>query len=144
MIEAFTKRWFERNHMVREQFEAAFPDSYTDILKAVVTMLHDEDEYNSPDPKRIHEIDEGDYQGTLVYVIGCTGYQPSTYWYVKVYYGSCSGCDTLERIREDATDWEDNWNERVDDQRKKEGVDQLMTLALHIVQGLKEMGEDEV
>lgn len=143
MIEEFTKKWFAKNHLVRQKFEEKFPDDYDDIVKAVVTMLHDEDEYNTPDPKRIHKIDDGDYQGTLVYVIGKTGCQPGTYWYVKVYYGSCSGCDTLEHIRDTATDWEENWNERVDDQRKKEGVDQLMTLALHIVQGLKEMGDDD-
>ena len=143
MIEKFTKRWFERNHLIRAQFEAKFPNSYSDIVEAVVTMLHDEDDYGTPDPKRIYEIDDGDYQGTLVFVIAEDGYQPSTYWYVKVYYGSCSGCDTLEHIRSEATDWEDEWNDRVDDDRKKAGVDQLMTLALHIVQGLKEMGEDE-
>jgi len=50
MIEQFTKRWFDRNQMVREQFEANLPTSYTDIVKAVVTMLHDEDDYCSIDP----------------------------------------------------------------------------------------------
>mgnify|MGYP003348214952 CR=1 FL=1 len=98
MIEQFTKRWFSHNHIVREQFEKELPHSYSDIVEAVITMLHDEDEYASIDPERIHKIDDGNYQGTLVYVIGESGYQPSTYWYVKVEYGSCSGCDTLENI----------------------------------------------
>lgn len=142
MIEEFTKKWFAKNHLVRQKFEAKFPDDYDDIVKAVVEMLFDGDDYYG-DPPRLHKIDDGHYQGTLVYVISEPGYQPSTYWYVKVYYGSCSGCDTLEHIRDTATDWEDDWNDRVDDQRKKEGVDQLMTLALHIVQGLKEMGDDD-
>ena len=26
------------------------------------------------------------------------GYQPSDYWYVRVSYGSCCGCDTLQSI----------------------------------------------
>ena len=140
MIEEFTKRWFERNHLVREQFEKEIPDSYKDIVKAVVTMLHDEEKYESIDPERIHEIDDGDYQGTLLYVIGETSYQPDTYWYVKVGYGSCSGCDTLEAITSG------EWGLETEEEKqawKKEAVDQLMTLALHIVQGLKKMGDDE-
>ena len=141
MIEEFTKRWFSHNHLVREQFEKEIPSSYSDIVKAVVTMLHDEDDYGSIDPKRIHSIDDGDYQGTLLYVIGASGYQPSDYWYVKVGYGSCSGCDTLQAI----TDGE--WSCDTDEEKaawKKETVDKLMTLALHIVQGLKKMGEEAV
>ena len=60
MIEQFTKRWFSHNHIVRERFEKALPNSYLQIVEAVVTMLHDEDQYDSPDPERIVEIDHGD------------------------------------------------------------------------------------
>ena len=141
MIEQFTKRWFSHNHIVREQFEKELPHSYSQIVEAVVTMLHDEDEYASIDPKRIHEINDGDYQGTLVYVIGASGYQPSTYWYVKVEYGSCSGCDTLENIL--SGDWGHETQEEAD-AWKKNAINNLMTLALHIVQGLKQMGEESV
>lgn len=143
MIEKFTKDWFEKNHLVREQFEKELPNNYKDIVKAVVTMLHNEDDYWSIDPERIHEIDDGDYQGTLVYVIGASGYQPSTYWYVKVGYGSCSGCDTLQSILSDSYSWGED-DQTIIDENKKEAVDKLMTLALHIVQGLKEMGEEVV
>ena len=141
MIEKFTKRWFERNHEVRAKFEAQIPNHYTDIVKAVVEMLHDEGEYGSIDPNCIHVIDDGDYQGTLLYVIGDSGYQPSNYWYVKIGYGSCSACDTLQAITEG------NWGHESEEEAqawKKQAVDQLMTLALHIVQGLKLMGEEEV
>ena len=140
MIEEFTKRWFFHNHIVREQFEKEIPNSYSDIVKAVVTMLHNEDKYDSPDPKRIHEIDDGDYQGTLVYVIGASGYQPYTYWYVKVSYGSCSGCDTLQDITSGQWMW-DTEEEKL--AGNKEMIDKLMTLALHIIQGLKQMGDEE-
>lgn len=141
MIEKFTKRWFERNHEVRSKFEEKIPNHYTDIVASVVEMLHDEDEYGSIDPNRIHKIDDGDYQGTLLYVIGDSSYQPSTYWYVKISYGSCSVCDTLQDIIEggyghDSEEEAQAW--------KRQAVDKLMTLALHIVQGLKLMGEEEV
>ena len=142
MIEEFTKRWFAHNHFVVEQFEKQIPKSYADIVKAVVTMLHDEnDEYETPDPERIHEIDDGDYQGTLIYVIGAGGYQPSDYWYVKVGYGSCSACDTLESILEGDYGHE---NQEESGAWKKNAINELMTLALHVVQGLKKMGEEIV
>ena len=140
MIEKFTKRWFERKDSVQEKFEAKLPSSYSDIVVAVVEMLNDEDEYETPDPARVHEIDDGDYQGTLLYVIGAANYQPNTYWYVKVGYGSCTACDTLQAITSG------EWGLETEEEKqawKKEAVDQLMTLALHIVQGLKKMGDDE-
>ena len=133
MIEAFTKAWFANLHTMREKFTAKHPDDYKEVVRAVVQMLADaSDEYDKPDPERIHQIDDGDYQGTHLYVIACQGYQPSRYWYVKVSYGSCSGCDTLEGIR----DYRDG-------QPDADQVGEYMTLALHIVQGLREMGDSE-
>ena len=133
MIEAFTKAWFANLHTMREKFTAKHPEDYKEVVRSVVEMLADaSDDYDRPDPERIHEIDDGNYQGTLVYVIGSSGYQPSRYWYVKVSYGSCSGCDTLEGIRS------------YRDESPDEGqVREYMTLALHIVQGLREMGDSE-
>lgn len=117
-------------------FEKHHPDCYIDVVKCVVAALHMRgEEYSDsyPDADRIHEIDDGDYQGTLLYVIAAAGYQPNEYWYVKVCYGSCSGCDTLQEIRG-----------YKDGPPSKEQVDQYMTLALHIIQGLKKMGDDRV
>jgi len=65
----------------------------------------------------------------LLFVVAAEGYQPSTYWAVKVEYGSCSGCDTFESIREYGN------APPTDEQAKK-----YFTLALHIVQGLREVG----
>lgn len=129
MIEEFTKAWFANLHTMREKFTAKHPENYKEVVRAVVEMLAAaSDAYDKPDPERIHEIDDGQYQGTLVYVIGAQGYQPNRYWYVKVGYGSCSGCDTLQAIC--------GYSDRPpnDDQ-----VRDYMTLALHIVQGLREM-----
>jgi hypothetical protein len=142
MIEAFTKAWFANLHDMRAKFEANHPDDYKAVVKAVVEILPedgltDEDGgwagSEQPDPERIHEINDGDYQGTLVYVIGAKGYQPSTYWFVRVGYGSCSGCDTLEAIRGYR-----------DDKPDKDQVDQYMKLALDVVQGLRRMGGPNV
>lgn len=128
MIQEFVDRFMARRDEIEAGFSEEHPGDYVDIVRAVVRALRGDSEYDAPDPDRIHEINEVGYQGTLVYVIGAGGYQPSDYWYVKVGYGSCSGCDTLKSIREYESD-----ELRVKD---------YMTLALHIVQGLKKMGDD--
>lgn len=108
---------------LRKKFAAAHPEDYAAVVKAVVEVVSDD-----LDPERVHAIDDGHYQGTLVFVIAEAGYQPSRYWYVMVAYGSCSGCDTLEGIRK-----------YDDDPPTEKQIDLYMTLALHVVQGLKEM-----
>jgi len=126
MIEKFVNLWEARKKEVEIQFQTKHPDNYEEIVKTVVSILRDEEQCEPfPDPERIHSIDDGDWQGTLLFVIGSDGYQPSDYWFVKVDYGSCSGCDTLKGIRQ--------YN---DDPPSEAQVKDYMTLALHILQGL--------
>lgn len=133
MIEEFTKAWFAKKDALEAAFKVKHPDDYKEIVKGLVALvLQTDDKYESPDPARVHIIDDGSYQGTLVFVIGAGGYQPDKYWYVKVSYGSCSGCDTLERIRM-----------YEGDTPTEQQVRDYMTLALHIVQGMKLMGDEE-
>ena len=105
-----------------------FP-SYESMLKKSVEIIRDSDSDwpygEEPDPSRIHRIDDGDYQGTLVFVIGSSDYQPDRYWVTKVSYGSCSGCDSLEAAI--------GWSEDSHD------FEALYTLALHMLQGAKEI-----
>lgn len=129
MIEEFTKLWFAHKDEVRAVFKDKHPSDYKELVQAVAQMLHDHtDGYYKIDPRRIHEINDGDYQGCLVYVIASTGYQPSDYWYVRVYYGSCSGCDTLQAIQ--------GYSSEAPTEAQ---LDQYEALALHIIQGLKPM-----
>ena len=130
MIPKFVECWEKNKGKVENKYRQHKPDSYAEIVKDVVTILSNSEQYNSPDPERIDEINHGDYQGTLVYIIGAKGYQPSDYWYVKVGYDSCSGCDTLEAIG-------------YDDVPDEEQLKDYMLLALHILQGLKKMGDEE-
>lgn len=128
MIKEFVQIWDEHKTELEQAFQAKHPDNYADIVHKVITMLSDHsDEYEGPDPKRIHEIDDGDYQGILLFVIGAKGYQPSQYWFVKVYYGSCSGCDTLQDIK----------SQNYEDTPTETQVKDYMSLALHIMQGIK-------
>lgn len=54
--------------------------------------------------KRIYEIDDGYYQGTKIFIIPRVTYQPdvSDYLFTHQYYGSCSGCDTLQAIQNES------------------------------------------
>ena len=69
---------------------------YIGVVKCVVDCMFPE--WSS---KTITQVDNGDYQGTLLFLIPRNTYQPAEYDYLITYvgYGSCSGCDTLLGIQ---------------------------------------------
>jgi hypothetical protein len=141
MIESFVSAFMAAKPRLEATFAAQHPESYKDIVRAVVETLNPDDDYGLPDSERIHVIDDGEYQGTLLFIIAANSYQPSDYWFVKVSYGSCSACDTLQSIRDDFP-----WDGDSDDDSfgatpTPSQVAGYMTLALHIVQGLKKLGD---
>lgn len=74
--------------------------SYDDLIKLVVNcILNSEDD--RWDAEEITTIDNGDYQGTLLFLIPANTYQPCEYEYLMTFvgYGSCSGCDLLQSIQ---------------------------------------------
>lgn len=125
---------FEKNRAgLRAVFAAKHPDNYKDLVRSTLDAVADAEDTWEPealdiDTKRLEQIDHGDYQGTLVFVVPQRGYQPSQYWAVKVSYGSSSGCDTLQAI-----------SHYSDDPPTEDQLDEYMTLALHVVQGLREI-----
>ena len=131
MIQKFVDRFMARRCEVEARFREKHVKEYKDVVRIVVEVLRN-DEYGEMDPKRIHEIDDGHYQGTKVFVIACTGYQPDIYYAVAVDYGSCSLCDLLESIH--------NYG---DGQPTDDQVRQYWTLALHVVQNLKMIDKAE-
>lgn len=101
--------------------------NYVDLLRKALEIVVRDGEFgwgDEPDPNRIHQINDGDYQGTLVFVIAQEGYQPYAYWYTMVGYGSCSGCDSLQAAwgYGDEHDYDGLWN-----------------LALHMLQRARKM-----
>lgn len=129
MIQSFIEKFEENRSTVRKLLSEKHPGGYEDIVKIVCSAVGEEDDYASPDPNRVHRIDDGDYQGTLVFIIGAYGYQPSQYWAVKISYGSCSACDTFQSIC---------YSEYSDIPTEAQ-VNDYMTLAIHVLQGLKEV-----
>lgn len=129
MIQEFIKAYFSSKEELKKKFSEKHPENYYDFVKEVVTILNPNNLWDLPDPSHIHEIDDGEYQGTLLYLIAAYGYQPYDYWYVRIAYGSCSGRDTLQEIRELSDELSPT----------PQQVEDYMTLALHIIQGLKKL-----
>ena len=141
MIPEFVKAWDERKHFIEDHLKAKHPDDYKELVSWVVKMINPDKKYDLPDPDIIYEIDDGNYQGTLVYLTPETGYQPNEYYIVFVGYGSCSGCDTLEAVKSDSgsrmRSLTGTWGDYPPDE---EAIKEYMTLALHIVQKFKKIG----
>ena len=95
---------------------------YKDLVKlTVMFILNDENEW---DVNKITEIDDGDYQGTLLYLIPEDTYQPNSSEYLMTFveYGSCSGCDTLQAIQC-----------FLDTKSRNESIDDLMSLCKDLI-----------
>lgn len=104
------------------------PEDYQELVKIVLKLLENvEIDYESLNIDSLTQITTGGHSGALLYVIASQEYG-SKFWYVKIDYGSCSGCDTLENIRYCG-----------DVPLTEEQIKDYMALALHIVQGLKEI-----
>lgn len=71
-------------------------------MKKVVSIILNGGENEKWDAGNVTEIDNGYYQGTLLFLIPRDTYQPAEYDYLMTYvgYGSCSGCDTLQAIQD--------------------------------------------
>jgi hypothetical protein len=129
MDQNIIKRYDQIKPALLERFKAKHPDSYSDIVKALVGLLSDDDRDGLfMDPDRITVIDYGDYQGSQLFIIAAKGYQPSNYWATECDYGSCSGCDTLQAISHYSSEppTEDQAND-------------YLTLALHLAQKMQRL-----
>lgn len=75
--------------------------NYKDLVRLTFEIIYNSlgrFAYEKLDLDHITVIDNGDYQGTLLFMIPYDTYQPSEYEYIMTYigYGSCSGCDALQ------------------------------------------------
>ena len=111
MIKYALKKWNDNKDALRNAIQQTEKDKrsawdYNDIVKLVCRYIFNEN-VTDKDPKinieGITMIDNGGYQGTLLFMMPFDTYQPMEYEYLMTYvgYGSCSGCDTLQRIQLD-------------------------------------------
>ena len=135
MIDEFVKAWDERKDTLREYIrthEQSEYDEYEKLVRVLFDVVINPGTENKWDTGRIHVIDDGDYQGTQLFIIPLEVYQPCHWDYVVTChdYGSCSGCDTLMAIS--------NYEARRPDDSQ---VDEYMTLLLHLLQSCKTIYE---
>ena len=147
MIKEFVEAWEKNKDKLEEYLKTHKQEEYYSY-KQLVKLLFDIvinpeiDKHEGLfeltalyDTGNILTIDDGDYQGTLIFVLHENRYQPSVdeYVYTNVGYGSCSGCDTLQAIHCYSV------GETPDETQLKD----YMTLCLHLLQRCKRMSDDE-
>lgn len=125
--------WEKNKGKLKEYFETTRQeeyDDYTGIVQAIVRIiLNNNGGSKNPDySENIHVIDDGDYQGSQIFIIPQKTYLPSCDEYLVTYsfYGSCSGCDTLQGIN--------SYDDGLPNENQVEGY---MTLCLHLIQKMK-------
>lgn len=142
MIKEFVRYWEVGKENLRDYFKKTKQEKYSEYKDLVVALFkyvinpgiqcdsaHTRC-YDAYDTKKITVIDDGDYQGTLLFVLPRRSYQPfvDDYVYTSVCYGSCSGCDTLLGI-----------SHYSDVLPNKNQIDDYMTLCLHLLQNCRFM-----
>lgn len=83
---------------VKDKCEFCYLTIVSLLVEHVINKVSDNCFEYWADEDHIHVIDDGDFQGSLIFAIPKRTYQPSPYEYIfaYTYYGSCSGCDALE------------------------------------------------
>ncbi len=130
MLKYCLDKWNQNNGLLRSKLENDFSLNtcdYVYLVKLVVEYIlnpGEDDRYGLWDSRNITVIDNGDYQGTQLFLIPMKTYQPSESEYLMTYvdYGSCSACDTLKAIQ-------DRSNNRMTERQVKD----VMTLCKDIV-----------
>ena len=133
MIKEFVERWELNKHKLEKHLtenEISTYDSYKELFELLLNLvINDENDYSKFG--NIVELNDGDYQGTYIFIANKETYQPDANDYITSYvsYGSCSGCDTLLNIT--------GYSSKLPN---KNQVDDLMTLCLHMLQRCKYIG----
>lgn len=128
MIREFIDAWNKRKDNLKEYFETTPMcnyDSYEALVKLVFEKIVNPEISWVFDLNKIDVIDDGGCCGTQIFILHRDTYEPSVreYVYTNTYYGSCSGCDTLQAIQ--------NYGENLPDD---EQVKDHMTLCLHLLE----------
>ena len=141
MVQDIIDKWYKRKDSLKKYFEEnpmECYDEYEEIVKLLFKFIindrpHSRQRWNTD---KMTIIDDGEYQGTQIFIIPRYGYQPDIedYLITHTYYGSCSGCDTLMGIIEYPTY----------EKKPSEGkVNDLMTLSLHLIQRMEILGQTD-
>ena len=132
MMKIVATKWGENSEKLRKALsenDGLNNCNYLDLVKLSFDIILNDGSLSTArlDLDKITKVDDGDYQGTLLFLIPFDTYQPTEYEYLMTYinYGSCSVCDVLQSIQD-----------CIGDHKKltKEQVDDFMTLCKGILQ----------
>ena len=137
MIKEFVSAWYKNKDRLEEWFAKTNQEDldYKTILSALIDNVINPGIIGEKwDSDKIHVIDDGEYQGTQLFIVSLDCYQPSPYQYFMTYqyYGSCSGCDLLEGIRQ--------YDPGLPNE---EQIKEYMLLALHLLQRCRYLIDEE-
>ena len=136
MIQKYVDAWIKNKDKYEAWLRGLEYDwgvvDYETMVKQLITLIINPhvDSCGRLQENRVTVIDDGDYQGTQIFIIPYDVYQPNEeeYVYTHVGYGSCSGCDTLLNALSLS-----DYDEKLSDGT----VDMLMVLALHLIENFK-------
>ena len=123
MYQELIDRFHAAENELKDLFTRHHPSDYEELVGWVIKAISDD--LSGPDHENIQQTRSGGYSGTLLFTIAD---KSDGFWYAKIDYGSCSACDTLEGIRKYS-----------DEPPTREQTADYMSLALHIVQQLKQI-----
>ena len=112
----------ERTDMNTCQYEDLVKLTFETIYNTAVTGLD-----RKLDLEHITVVDNGDYQGTLLFLIPFDTYQPSEHQYAMTYvgYGSCSICDVLQGVQ--------SWDNYSKEKPTEEQLDGFMDICRDLI-----------
>jgi hypothetical protein len=130
MLKICKDKWHKNSKKLYEEIVKRGTNvHYIDLVRMSVNCVLNEGEtdYETWDTDNITVIDNGDYQGTLLFMIPRRVYQPSEYDYLLTFagYGSCSGCDALLSIIEFR-----------DDEMTEDIAKDLLMLCKHLIENI--------
>lgn len=129
MIKEIIDLWGQNKSKLKDYFEITPMieyDDYEKLVKKVFNICFKD--LGKLDLENIIVLDSEGYQGDMVFIIKLLGEYDTNYLITHTYYGSCSGCDTLEGIIEYKNGLPN-----------AEQVNEFMMLSLHLVQKLKSL-----
>lgn len=132
MLKILRDLWAQNEGILKKALEELDHEpNYSELVSLTFNKIYDEEDtynydsmYRKLDIEHMTHIDNGDYQGTHIFLIPFDTYQPGAGEYLMTYvdYGSCSGCDTLLRI-----------TGYLDPPYNEQQIKDLITLCRHIV-----------
>ena len=108
MLKYCRDKWYENKDKLEEAIRNSDDLNFCNyktlvemIVEYILNPSSDDNSIDEFDEDEITVIDNGDYQGTQLFMIPRKTYQPSAgdYLLTYTYYGSCSGCDTLQGMQ---------------------------------------------